>query len=304
MRVTVVGAGVVGLATARELESRGHDVQVVADRRGDDTTSAVAGAIWFPYQAGSSPEVAAWAHRTRERLLALGPDAGVDVLRVYECAGADPPRPWWAGTLDVVLVPAPVRGAPLAWRFDAPRVIPAVFLRWLEAGLRRPVRDARVEDPAALEGDAVVVCAGLRSRRLTSDPALAGVLGQVVVVEPGTIPLDVSLAHDLGPAPLFYSIPRRDTVLLGGTSVPWAGDEPPPPDPEVTARILARCRELGWEPGRVVLQRTGLRPVRPAPRLERAPADPRIVYHYGHGGAGFTLCLGCAEAVADRIDGR
>jgi D-amino-acid oxidase len=33
-------------------------------------------------------------------------------------------------------------------------------------------------------------------------------------------------------------------------------------------------------------------------RLERDHVDPRIVHNYGHGGAGFTLCRGCAEDVA------
>ncbi|MCA9675068.1 MAG: FAD-binding oxidoreductase, partial [Myxococcales bacterium] len=50
MKITVVGAGVVGLTCAVELQAAGHDVTVVAARTGEATTSAVAAAIWFPYR--------------------------------------------------------------------------------------------------------------------------------------------------------------------------------------------------------------------------------------------------------------
>ena len=41
--------------------------------------------------------------------------------------------------------------------------------------------------------------------------------------------------------------------------------------------------------------KVGLRPVRPAVRLER---EGHVVHCYGHGGAGVTLSWGCAEDVA------
>jgi D-amino-acid oxidase len=52
--------------------------------------------------------------------------------------------------------------------------------------------------------------------------------------------------------------------------------------------------ELAGAP--VVGAAVGQRPVRPAVRLERA-GD--IVHCYGHGGAGFTLSWGCADAVRE-----
>ncbi|MBS0188049.1 MAG: amino acid oxidase, partial [Planctomycetes bacterium] len=48
-------------------------------------------------------------------------------------------------------------------------------------------------------------------------------------------------------------------------------------------------------------ERAGLRPYRPAVRLEADQANPRIIHNYGHGGAGYTLCRGCAQAVAAMI---
>ncbi|HTJ44246.1 MAG TPA: FAD-dependent oxidoreductase [Kofleriaceae bacterium] len=302
MRVTVVGAGVAGLTTAIELEARGHDVTVVAEKRGDDITSSVAGAVWFPYRAGESPRVLEWAHRTRARLekLAHDPDAGIDLLTFYECDESEQP-PWWAGDVAVERVRAPVAGAPPAWRFRAPRAIPAMHLPWLEAHLRKPIERHKIDALDPIDADVIVVCAGLGARTLARDQGVHGLLGQVIIVEPGTIPLDVSFTDERGPAPIFYSIPRRDAVLLGGLSVPFEGDTPPAPDPAVTARILDQCRAFGWEPGAVIRERTGLRPVRAIPRVERDSIDPRVIHNYGHGGAGYTLAFACAEDVASLI---
>ena len=126
MRVTVVGAGVIGLTTALTLEERGHDVRIVAAASALESVSGIAGAVWFPYRAGPPAKVARWAARTRSWLegLAVERDAGIDVLTAYEITadrGLAPPVPWWAAGIDVARAPAPVHGAPLAWRFRAPR---------------------------------------------------------------------------------------------------------------------------------------------------------------------------------------
>ena len=99
MEVTVVGAGVIGLTTALTLEERGHRVRIVAAARRADTTSAIAGAVWFPYRVGPPNKVTVWALRTRKWLeqLAGTPEAGIDVLTGYEILGDDgTTRPWWA----------------------------------------------------------------------------------------------------------------------------------------------------------------------------------------------------------------
>jgi D-amino-acid oxidase len=50
--------------------------------------------------------------------------------------------------------------------------------------------------------------------------------------------------------------------------------------------------------GRVVREAVGLRPYRPAVRVER---EGRVVHNYGHGGSGYTLCWGCAEEVVGMV---
>ena len=301
MQVTVIGAGVIGLVTALVLEERGHQVRIVA--AASTPVSTVAGAVWFPYRAGPPDRVAVWAARTHGWLeaLAADPDAGVDVVTDYEITGdlgPAPPRPWWAAGLAVAYVPAPVVGAPLAWRFRAPRVEPARFLPWLTARLSARIERRAVIDLLAEPGDAVVNCTGLGARELAADDRLAPLLGQIVITDCGEVDRTIALTDERDPDALFYLIPRRDELVLGGCSLPWPPGAPPEADPAVTARILAQARAFGLAVGPVHDVRVGLRPFRPVVRLERDPRDPRVIHNYGHGGAGFTLCRGCAEEVA------
>jgi D-amino-acid oxidase len=299
VRVTVVGAGVIGLSTARVLEDHGHDVTVVASAIGEATTSAVAGAVWFPYRVGPPARVVGWASRTRAWLESLVPDrdAGADLLTGYEITATSDP-PYWTAAIPVDRAPAPVAGAPIAWRFSTPRVEPARFLPWLARGLRHPIEHRAVLDLAAEPGDVVVDCAGLAARELAADEGMLPLFGQVVITELGDYDPAITVTDDRDPDAIFYAIPRRDELVLGGCSLPWPPGAPPIVDDEITERILAQARALGLGVGAIKRVRAGLRPFRPEVRLERDPDDPRILHNYGHGGAGFTLCRGCAEDVA------
>jgi D-amino-acid oxidase len=54
----------------------------------------------------------------------------------------------------------------------------------------------------------------------------------------------------------------------------------------------------------VLGEAVGLRPARPAVRLEAEPrAGGTVVHCYGHGGAGVTLAWGCAEDVVSLASG-
>lgn len=300
VKITVVGAGVVGLSTALTLEEHGHDVRVVAAATGDATTSAVAGACWFPYRAGPPERVAAWAAETRAWLetLAADPIAGIQPITGYEITadeGPAPPRPWWAASIEVTRDPAPVTGAPIAWRFQSLGVEPARFLPWLVHKLRGPLEHRPIDDLAAEPGDVVVNCTGLAARELAGDDALTALFGQVVITEIGAVDRSITVTDERNPDEIFYVVPRRDELVLGGCSLAWPPGAPPTVDPAITARILAQARSLGFPIGDVKRVRAGLRPYRREVRLERTG---RIIHNYGHGGAGYTLCRGCANAVA------
>lgn len=303
VNITVVGAGVIGLTTALTLEEHGHDVRVVAAATDEATTSAVAGACWFPYRVGPPDRVAAWAAETRAWLdgLTADPTAGVDPITGYEITaedGAAPATPWWAAHVEVSRAPAPVTGTPLAWRYGSLGIEPARFLPWLARRLRGPIERRPVVDLASEPGDVVVNCTGLAARELAGDGAMTALLGQVVITEVGGVDRSITVTDDRVPDEIFYVIPRRDELVLGGCSRTWPPGTPPEIDPGITARILAQARSLGLPIGDVKRVRAGLRPYRPEVRLERTG---RIVHNYGHGGAGYTLSRGCAVAVAGLV---
>jgi len=296
--VTVVGAGVVGLTTAVLLEEAGHRVHVVSAERPERTTSAAAGAVWYPFAVGPPEAVNRWARATRAWLLELCrtvPEAGVDVLTVRECA-ADARPPWWAEAIDGIrLVEGPQpSGASLAWEFEAPRVEPALHLRWLESRLDRPIEMGRVDRLDDVPGDAVVNCTGIGARRLTGDTTLRALLGQTVLVEPGDVDLRRMYGDERDLSRMFYVIPRRAEVVIGGCALPFDADVLPPPDPALRAAFLERARAACFGHGPVLRDAVRLRPVRPEVRVERVG---RIIHHYGHGGAGYTLARGSAADV-------
>jgi D-amino-acid oxidase len=77
------------------------------------------------------------------------------------------------------------------------------------------------------------------------------------------------------------------------------------PDPATAAAVLERCATLvpALRAARVLEHRVGLRPTRPAVRLEAGLLDDGrpVVHDYGHGGAGVTLSHGCAAEVVELV---
>lgn len=313
LAITVVGAGVNGLCTAAELARRGHRVRLLAEALTEATVSMVAGAVWFPFQVGpeDQPRVRAWSAVTRAWMTELArrePSAGVDLLTAYEITPGEE-LPWWAEGLEVVRAPAPVTGAPMAWRFAAPRAQPSLLLRYFLSQLAAPVVQRRVASFAELveltaQCDAVVNCTGLGARELVGDATLQGIFGQVAIAGCGGAALDVSITDDREPGELFYVIPRRDELVLGGVTRAVAGAAAPAAEPAITARILAHAARLGISIGEVTAVRVGLRPYRPMVRVEQDPRAPRLFHNYGHGGSGFTLCQGTALAIAELVEQR
>ncbi|MFN0093743.1 MAG: FAD-dependent oxidoreductase [Dehalococcoidia bacterium] len=301
MRITVVGCGVIGLTTALELQRAGHDVGVVGAEPALTATSGAAGAIWAPVRLPPESREFRWALKSYERLTTIAntvPEAGVDLLRSCEVVD-EPGRPWWADHVralerrDISRLYA--KGSDV-WSFVTPRCEPQLYLPWLEAQLSRPVEVRKVDRLEGETGDVVVNCTGLGARELCGDRELEGVFGQTILAEPGTLPLHTYLADERDPEAIFYSIPRRQSVVLGGCRTPMPGVEVAPgPSPVVREAILGRLLAAGHTPGRVIAERTGLRPVRAQVRVER---EGRIIHNYGHGGSGYALSWGCAEEVA------
>ncbi|MEO3751142.1 FAD-dependent oxidoreductase [Streptomyces sp. B6B3] len=325
--VLVVGGGVLGLTTAVVLAEAGRRVRVVTREPAARTTSAAAGALWEPYRAHPADRVAGWARRTLDTLTALAatPDeTGVRMVAGLKAARSASFRlPSWVAGLPAELRPSLIsEGLPAGYRagyrarlplLDMPAYLGHLERRLAAAGgvLERRALASLAE--AAREAPAIVNCAGLGARELVPDPLLRPVRGQLVVVAQPTPRVDEWFAESpdeavrdpAGGTELLYVLPQPEIVVLGGTAHEDRGDTDP--DPELAARIVERAAAFDPRLGaaRVLDHRVGLRPYRPAIRLEREalPGGAVCVHNYGHGGAGVTLSWACASDAAALLTG-
>jgi D-amino-acid oxidase len=304
VRVVVVGAGVIGLTCAHRLVRAGHTVEVWSRDAVQDTTSAVAAALWYPFRALPEDAVTRWAGATYDMLaiLSVRPETGVALLRGRELFRTPRPDPWWAAAVPRLRrVTDPPPGYADGYELAAPVVRMPTYLPWLldelaAAGVRLQARTLTDLGPARDAADVVVNCTGLGARSLVGDRELTGVRGQVVrVADPGLAGWTMDDDHPEG---MVYVVPRGTDVVCGGTAVD--GDESLEPDPDEAKRILARCREVVPELAEapVLGHAVGVRPGRTVVRLER---EGDVVHCYGHGGAGVTLSWGCADEVVGLV---
>ena len=303
-RVAIVGAGVSGLTCAIVFAERGYTTTVFARESGQRTTSAVAAAIWFPYDAEPAAQVVAWSLETFGvlRQLARDPATGVDLaeLRVFARSGVLA-IPDWARSLGA----APLDGNEVAadmftsgYAVEVPVTDTTIYLGYLAR--RAALAGANFEEAELASFDQIdpsfnliINCSGTGAKVLAGDDKIEPHRGQVAVVAKLSLPYAV-VCDD---PPLMYAIPRRNDCIIGGTN---DVSDNPDPTPEDAARIVAEAaRVLGITRLPVITDRVGLRPFRRSGvRLELEKLNGRAVIHnYGHGGSGFTLSWGCASAV-------
>ncbi|MGW1799949.1 FAD-dependent oxidoreductase [Streptomyces sp. NPDC001984] len=299
--VIVVGGGVIGLTTALVLARSGRRVRVWAREPAERTTSAVAGALWWPYRIQPEQLVGQWALATLavyEGLAEQARETGVRMVEGVHLGVRMDELGTWAAQVPGLSETA--AGAGLAARL--PLIDMPVHLRWLrervlKAGGLLEVRE--VTDLNQVPASVVVNCTGLGARSLVPDPTVRPVRGQLVVVENPGITTWLTSADEHA-AESTYFFPQPCGLVLGGTAEEdaWSLE----PDPRVAAEIVARCAAVRPEiaGARVLEHRVGLRPARDAVRLERQvlPGGRVLVHNYGHGGAGVTVAWGCAREAA------
>jgi D-amino-acid oxidase len=315
MRVTVLGAGVSGLTCGvRLLEAGATAVTLVARDLPGQTTSAVAGAVWFPYRVAPNERTGPWAEASYQRFAALIDQGGAPVSMVESTMLYPEPlaeEPWWLGAVPGERVRASrpdelPEGYADGRAVQVPCIEAPAYLDWLArrfADLGGRLDQAAVTRLDDLPGDAVVDCAGTGATALAGDDTLKPVRGQVAYVR--THAALRFMVDETGPNALAYVLPRPDVVVLGGTAE--EDDAELAPREVTTHDILARTQRLQPElqGATLVGAAVGLRPARPAVRLEAdTTADGRpLVHDYGHGGSGFTLSWGCADEVAELLLG-
>jgi D-amino-acid oxidase len=302
VRVSVVGAGVIGLSCATVLAEAGAAVHVIARELPLQTTSAIAAAIWHPYRAFPYDRVTAWARTTYEELVKVARverASGVRLRSGTELRRSHGDQPWWAAALPGLLR-ADAEGLPngyaQGWTFETPVVEMPIYLAWLADRAQRAGVTMQQERLSAWpeEADLVVDATGLTGTALTGDTTLYPIRGQVVYVD--QIGLTRWWLDEAGPT---YLVPRSADIVVGGTDAEH--DWSTTPEPDVTRAIIDRAAEIvpAIADARVLGTRVGLRPARAEVRLEREERldGPPVVHCYGHGGAGVTLSWGCAMEV-------
>ncbi|MEY2542295.1 MAG: D-amino-acid oxidase [Verrucomicrobiota bacterium] len=321
-QIAIVGAGVSGLTCGVLLAELGHRVSTFAGEIGQQTTSAAAGAIWYPYDAEPADKVIPWALETYTVFVDLGqnPQTGVSMLELRSFSRAGKIQiPDWAHALGArPLVMSSEYASPArtetsltinssvfnsAFTMKVPLTDTTVYLDYLAQRFRKAggaiCANVRFEQLADVDPafDLVINCAGIGAKKLVPDADLESHRGQVAIV-PKIDNLPCAIVCD--DAPLMYAIPRGNDCVFGGTN---DLSEDRHVDPAATARIVAECsRVLNIDTPKVLAERVGLRPFRKSGvRLERDKLhDGRtLIHNYGHGGAGFTLSWGCAREVLD-----
>lgn len=314
--IQVIGAGVSGLTTAMELLSAGYEVSICCRDLPGETVSAVAAAIWFPYEAYPLEKVNQWSFQSYRKFLELTAhtETGVSLIP-FRVLVPQNKKPFWLNALPESSILKTRPGYPennlIEYLLKVPLIETPVYLPYLleeiqaQGGKIIHKEINSPDDPEMKKWPLTINCSGLGSEKLFGDSKLFPVQGQVL-----RIPYDpevdaMSTDYHLGENKdeMAYIIPRHRSgdIILGGSARKnkYSTDT----DPELTKRIQAYC--CSYDPRvedcEVLEVKTGLRPARDTIRLEKDP-ELNIIHNYGHGGAGFTVSWGCAREVRKLAD--
>lgn len=303
-RALVVGAGIIGLTTARCLRRAGVQVVVAAEERGADATSGGAGGYHMPFHIEPMEKVKGWSERTMATYLAEAKEEGgrlagcIELLPAFILFASEtaPEGPEWGSSPLMKLerltgdalarelsetagmsCPQEYRSA---WRFstvvvDAPR-----YLALLEAELESMGADLLYGTSLSMEAakklarergcHAVINCAGLGGADFSGNDSDGVTPGRGVVAQfrRSADSYKAVVTTEAGPlaspSEPAYCIPRGDVVVVGGSY--HEGNYDRNHSPAELARIQRNAHALapGLANHAPLKVWTGLRPVRHA----------------------------------------
>ncbi|PVD21198.1 hypothetical protein C0Q70_19366 [Pomacea canaliculata] len=322
VRIAILGAGIVGLTTAvnvqREIPLA--SVTIIADKFGTDTTSSGSGGFFRPTTTlvrGVQPEtVKEWAKDSWDYFFGLAmssqsKETGHSLVSGYIFSD------------EITDVEAPLfKDIVLNFRVlsseEQKRINPNFkygcffttivtqnkkFMPWLMTWFKKnggqiDMWKVNKLDELAGRYDIVINCTGLGSRQLLKDQAMYPAKGQLVLVKAPWIRMFVlGLGHNS------YFIPHDDYIIVGGTREKGVDDQDVVQ--EVQDDILKRAAKLlpQIKGAKVVGSWSGVRPHRDPVRLEKEirvinGKKLGVVHNYGHGANGVSLSWGTAIRAA------
>jgi D-amino-acid oxidase len=269
-RAAVIGCGVAGLTTARQLQRRGFDVTIYAMSVPPDTTSNMSLAAWTPTSGlvDSSRRTPQWDAQLREAAriayrqlqLLIGPEYGLSWIDSYALRETAPPGGVENARENPLLPPELRTGSTLLGPGEHPfptryashgttlRIEPSIYLDALvrdvlRFGGRIVIRKFdTARDLMTLDEPIVVNCTGLGSGELFGDSEIRPLKGQLTVLVPQP-EVDYTTFGGLpGAGGFIHMQPRADGIVLGGTS--QEGEWSLEPDEDARRRIVGAHSQL------------------------------------------------------------
>jgi len=231
-RFAVLGCGVIGLATARELQRNGFQATIYAKDLPPQTTSNIAGGLWLPTSVFDKSKAESnflsqfdSACRISHRMFQnfVGSDYGVSWIDEFSLGAPAILRPSSDIYPDIKehRDPKTFFGFDYAHQFSTMLIEPAIYLNamlrdfYLAGGKVIVKSFESIKDINSLSETVVMNCTGLGAGKLFNDTELIPVRGQLNILLPQP-EIDYSYSAEID-GNFIYMIPRKDGIVLGGT---------------------------------------------------------------------------------------
>ncbi|RSL78122.1 hypothetical protein CEP51_008473 [Fusarium floridanum] len=319
-KITILGAGVVGMAVASML-SRAHDVTIVArnlpgDTESLDWASPWAGAVFLGLD-GSTPSEQKMQRDAFAYLWSLAitdPESSIRRIEMHDFQDSTTlDNVWYRDLMPEFRIMSKdelPEGVILGMSYKTVVLTPSTFLPWLAKRLKnsgvtflRKTANA-LADLKGHGHDVLVNATGCGSKFLrdVADPNIQEVRGQTILVKTNYDKIMMRHGKDYT-----YVIPRLDgTAILGG--IKQVNNTDPTVDVDLRNDILRRVYENApqvfkgeeIENVEIIRDNVGIRPARTGGvRVEKeVSGGQNIVHAYGTGGGGYVFSFGVARATS------